>query len=197
MIPHLINETLNGTGDSSQHTMALFGLALTLKAKNILELGVRAGLTTLPLLHSTLYTGGHLTSIDIEENAAIRQLHNNNSSNWDYIISEAQHYLKNLPQDKIFDLVLIDDWHDGDHLFEEIKLIEPHITPSSLILIHDCMCYNTQPSYHVYLDKEGEFANGGPYGAVQRLDREIWEYSTIPVNNGMTILRKLDKTLIF
>ena len=35
-----------------------------------------------------------------------------------------------------------------------------------------------------------EWANGGPYRAVKELDSNKWEYVTIPVNNGLTILRK-------
>jgi len=31
---------------------------------------------------------------------------------------------------------------------------------------------------------------GGPYKALLELDMDKWEYATIPVNHGLTILRK-------
>jgi predicted O-methyltransferase YrrM len=195
-ISHLINETYYGTKDSSQHTLTLFALTVALKAKNVLELGVRDGGTTQPLLDALQLTKGTLTSVDIQERTKLR---NNfvKYKNWSYIISDAITFLENIDRNKIYDIVYIDDWHDGEHLYNEITLVQKHVTPSSLILIHDSMCYNTQPQYHYFLDKDGEFGNGGPYGAISRLDRDIWEYSTIPINNGLTILRKLDKVITF
>jgi predicted O-methyltransferase YrrM len=195
-ISHLINETYYGVSDSSQHTLTLFALTIALKAKNILELGVRNGGTTQPFLNALHITKGMLTSVDIQEDVKLRANFDKHK-NWSYIISDAIKFLQSVNKDVFYDIVFIDDWHDGKHLYSEICLIEKHITPSSLILIHDCMCYNTQPKYHYYLDNEGEFGNGGPYGAISRLDKNIWEYCTIPVNNGLTILRKLDKVVTF
>lgn len=192
---HLINQALIGTDDSSQHYITLFALALSIRAKNILELGVRNGHTTIPLLKALSYTNGYLTSVDIVEDPNLHYL--KSTPNWNYVITDALEFVKNIPKDETYDLVYIDDWHDGEHLYKEIQYIEPHITPSSLILIHDCMCFNTQPDYHLYKDPDGEFGNGGPFGAIQRLDKNIWEYSTIPVNHGLTILRKIGRVLNF
>jgi hypothetical protein len=36
----------------------------------------------------------------------------------------------------------------------------------------------------------GQWAKGGPYRAVAELDPQFWEFSTLPYNNGLTILRK-------
>jgi predicted O-methyltransferase YrrM len=193
-INYLIDEALNGSGDSSKHKITLFAIAVSIGAKNILELGVRDGYTTIPLRWAAEVNGGTLTSVDIVENKSVRQ--NNESNCWKYEIIDAISFLKQIPNGHIYDLVFIDDWHDGDHLLKEISLLEPHLTASSLVLIHDAMCYNTQPHYHLYKDLSGEFANGGPYGALLKLD-DSWEYSTIPVNNGLTILRKKANVLNF
>jgi predicted O-methyltransferase YrrM len=193
---NLINEAVYGDTDSSQHQITLFALVLSIRAKNVLELGVRHGSTAIPLLKALEYTQGHLTSVDIVKNDNLNSL-KEQYPNWEYVISDALEYVNNIPENKIYDLVFVDDWHDGEHLYKEIMRLEPHLTTSSLLLVHDCMCYNTQPDYHIYSPQDGEFANGGPFAAIQKLDKSVWEYSTIPVNNGLTILRKIGKTLYF
>lgn len=195
-IDHLINVTYTGTEDISQHLLTLFSLTLSLKAKRVLELGVRNGNSTSAFLSGLQITKGHLTSVDISENPRLREIFKT-YNNWDYIISDALKFLEDFKPIAPYDIVFVDDWHDGEHVKKELNFIEKFITPSSLILLHDAMCYNTQPKYHHYLDKDGEFGNGGPYGALAALDKNIWEYSTIPVNNGLTILRKLDSIAIF
>jgi predicted O-methyltransferase YrrM len=195
-IENLITSTYNGNTDISQHLLTLFALTVSLKAKNILELGVRDGNSTLAFLLGTKVTNGNLISVDISETPSLRETYKD-YKNWNYVISDALLFLEQHVPQVPYDIVFIDDWHDGKHVLKELNYIEKNITTSSLILLHDAMCYNTQPKYHLYQDKDGEFANGGPYGALSQLDKNIWEYSTIPTNNGLTILRKLDQVAIF
>ena len=49
-LSQILEQTKNGQGDSDKHSMTLFSIPLSLGAKNILELGVRVGGTTFPLL---------------------------------------------------------------------------------------------------------------------------------------------------
>ena len=56
-IEDILKTTIEGTGDSDKHLMTLFSLVISLNAKNIIELGVRNGSTTLPLLLAAQYTG--------------------------------------------------------------------------------------------------------------------------------------------
>ena len=191
----LIQTTMYGKGDSTNHVCTIFGIALSLKAKNILELGVRSGDTTEPLLKAAELAEGQLTSVDISRDDSIARRFGQHSQ-WNYVIKDAIEFLRELPKSVVYDLVYIDDWHDGLHVAKEIELIEPHITPSTVILVHDCMCFEEQPNYRLYSETEtGEFGNGGPFAAIQSLDRNEWEYSTIPTNNGLTILRKLGQTI--
>jgi predicted O-methyltransferase YrrM len=195
-ISTLIDLTLNEGKDSSQHYITLFALILSLKAKNVLELGVRNGNTTKPFLLGLDYVKGNLTSVDIEDNPYLRNKLKD-FTNWNFIVSDSIKFLESVKPGTIYDLVFVDDWHDGLHVKKQLELIEKMITPSSLVVLHDCMCLNTQPNYHYYQDKEGEFANGGPWRAIKELDKSVWEYVTIPVNNGLTILRKLGEELVF
>ena len=191
-LKHLIDLTYTGTLDISQHLLTLYALTVSLKAKNILELGVRQGNSTFAFLLGLEVTQGALTSVDINETLSLREKFEN-YKNWNYTISDSVLFLEKHQPITPYDIVFIDDWHDGEHVIKELNYIEKFITPSSLILLHDAMCWNTQPKYHLYSDTEGEFGNGGPYGALSKLDKNIWEFSTIPVNNGLTVLRKLDK----
>ena len=57
--------TREGTGDSDKHSLTLYSIAIGMNAKKILELGVRNGGSTGPLLLAATKNGGHLTSVDI------------------------------------------------------------------------------------------------------------------------------------
>jgi len=73
----------------------------------------------------------------------------------------------------------------------QLELLDELVSPSSIILLHDLMYGNTNPFYHCDLTlKDGQWANGGPYRAVAELNPQFWEWSTLPWNNGLTILRK-------
>ena len=184
----IINDVIIGNGDSDKHLMTLFSIALSINAKNILELGVRDGKTTLPLLIAAKYNFGKVTSVDINDTSFIPPEEFKNIFTFKKM--DAIEYL-NQKHPLPFDLIYIDDWHAYSHVKEELKIIDSLISPKSIILLHDLMYGNHAPHYHTDLTlKSGQWADGGPYRAVAELDPQFWEFSTIPVNNGLTILRK-------
>ena len=191
MLEYILNTSLYGENDSDQHLLTLFSIVIQLKAKRILELGVRKGTTTLPLLNASKYTNGHVTSVDI--NPTIFECPEELRRNWTFIQSDSLAFLEKdfVNQEKeTWDLVYIDDFHAYKHVKKELEYLDYRITPKSVILIHDCM-YNTEPYYHTDLSlDDGQWAEGGPYRAVAELNKNFWEFSTIPVCNGLTILRK-------
>jgi len=88
-------------------------------------------------------------------------------------------------------LIYVDDWHSYDHVKKELEYIDKLVSPSSVVLLHDLMYANYEPHYHTDIAcRDGQWANGGPYRAVAELDQNFWEFATIPVSNGLTILRK-------
>lgn len=183
----MLTTTLYGDGDSDKHLMTLFSIVLQINAKNILELGVRDGKTTLPLLCGARLTKGKVISVDINNTSFVcpKDL----QPLWTFNQSDALDFLQN--KDIIWDLVFIDDWHSYDHVKKELEILDSKITPSSLIILHDLMYANYEPHYHSDIAlKEGQWANGGPYRAVAELNQNFWEFSTIPSCNGFTILRK-------
>lgn len=191
----LLNKVLHGNADSDHHLLTFMSLALNIKAKKILELGVRDGNSTAPFILAAAELGGFVESVDLEQTRW--QCPEEYQRYWSFTKSDAIEYLENcVAQKKQYDLVYIDDWHAYKHVKRELELVEHLITPSSIILIHDTMYGNTQPDYHMEVDTTDEqWADGGPYRAVAELDPKIWEWATIPANHGMTLLRKKSKNI--
>lgn len=185
----LIKKTQEGKGDSDRHLMSLFGIALGSKAKTIIELGVRNGDSTLPLLIASNLNGGKLFSVDLNETEF--SVPSEYKSNWEFHKSDAIDFLKKWDKNIDIDLIYIDDWHSYEHVKKELEILDSLVSPNTVILLHDLMYGNTCPFYHVDLTvKDGQWGNGGPYRAVAELNPQFWEFSTLPWNNGLTILRK-------
>ena len=182
----LYNKSLNGSDDSDAHLLTLFAIGVSLKVKRILELGVKDGATTYPLLLLAAATNSHLTSVDV--NSTTFKCPDDLASYWTFEKSCALDFLA--AQTEPYDLIYIDDWHAYAHVKQELNEIDRLTRPSGIVIVHDLM-YQTVPNYHCDLTlRHGQWAEGGPYRAVAELDPQFWEFSTIPSCNGLTILRK-------
>ena len=185
----LSNKALVGKNDSDEHLLTIFSIAASCKGKNFLELGVRSGSTTLPILMAATLNQGKLVSVDKKQTSF--KPHTKYKNHFSFVKKDTIAFLKKIKKDEKFDFVYIDDWHSYSHVKKEIELIDKFISPTSIVLIHDLMYGNSQPFYHTDLTlKNGQWANGGPYRAIAELDLQFWEWSTLPWNNGLTILRK-------
>lgn len=187
-----ISRTLNPTklGDSDSHLMTMFSLVLQIKAKNVLELGVRWGTTSGPLLAATALNEGKLTCVDIAPTQWLCPL--DLKEHYTFVQSDAIKFLKEeVAKGSYYDLVYIDDWHAYEHVKQELELVDRLVDKKSLILLHDLQAF-TFPEYHLPMDAPvgSEWSSGGPTRAVFELDKDKFEFMTIPVNNGLTILRK-------
>ncbi len=187
----LTNRVVNGNGDSDKHLLTMYGIAVGMGAKRILELGVRNGTTTLPFLAAAKVTGGHVTSVDIAPTNFIPP--KDLGEHWTFVEQDALSYLESKVKqiDQPYDLIYVDDWHAYDHVKQELEYIDRIVSPATVILVHDLMYGNYCPHYHSDLTlTTGQWAKGGPYRAVAELDPQFWEFATLPYNNGLTILRK-------
>jgi predicted O-methyltransferase YrrM len=186
----LLKKVTEGKGDSDKHLLTMYSIALSINAKNILELGVRNGDTTLPYLLAVEENNGYLESVDVNESSFECPTELKNL--WSFYKTDAIAFLQDkVLENKKYDLIYIDDWHSYEHVKKELELIDQLIRPGSVVLLHDLMYGNTCPYYHVDLTVcSPQWANGGPYRAVAELNPNFWEFSTIPSNNGLTILRK-------
>ncbi len=188
LLEKVIEKTLSGVEDSDRHLLPIFSIALASKGKVFLELGVRDGTTTLPLLLAAKLNDGIVYSVDVQDTLFVcpPEL----EANWKFIKSDALEFLKSDLLSKV-DLVFVDDWHTYPHVKQELELLAELTDSTSVILLHDLM-YRVAPKYHSNPSlKTGEWAYGGPYRAVKELSSK-WEWSTLPWNNGLTILRKKD-----
>lgn len=194
---NIINKTMKGIHDSDQHLMTLFAICLQTKAKNILELGVRDGDTSEPMLLAAHMNGGKLTSVDIEPTrwGPPQEL----GGNWQFVQQDALTFLDEcIAQGKRFDVILVDDLHKYEHVKKELERIDKISDVNTVILLHDLMGEGNYPNYFLPIAEHynGQvWEGGGPYRAVKELDPVIWEWSTIPVNHGLTILRKRSKVV--
>lgn len=172
--------------DIRKHFITLFSIAISLGAKNILEIGVRGGYSTLALNCAVGLVKGKLTSVDIAKPKLKLQLPF--PKNWTFVQSDSLVFLRALKSNEKFDIVFIDGNHTYSQVKQELKLLAIHVDKSSLILLHDTMPH-TCSLYSTGVGLNG-FQGGGPYKAISELDKSVWEYSTLPVSNGLTILRK-------
>ena len=189
MIEKIINKTLSGTGDSDNHLMLLYSMVIGSKSKTIIELGVRGGDTTLPLVMAAKETDGVVYSVDKKkiDFSLPEELQKYNK----FYLQDAVSFLDGWDVNNDIDLILVDDWHSYDHVKKELEILDKLVSPNTVILLHDLMYGDTCPFYHSDLTlTDGQWANGGPYRAVAELNPQFWEFSTLPWGNGMTILRK-------
>lgn len=187
VLEQILKTSIEGKGDSDRHLMTLFSIALATRGKNYIELGVRNGVTTIPLSQAAKINNGMLYSVDVVGPPNIE------ATNWTFHKKDAIEFLLywetlNMPAP---DFVYIDDWHSYEHVKKELEILDRIVTPKTIIVLHDLMYGGTDPFYHTDLtSKDGQWANGGPYRAVAELNPQFWEFSTLPWNNGLTILRK-------
>lgn len=190
IVTQLIKKTKNGSGDSDKHLMTFFSLVLGSESKTIVELGVRNGDSTLPLTLGAYHNDGHVYSVDINKSEYV--LPKVLSDNQTFHKGDAIEFLENWDKTKPIDLVYVDDWHSYEHVKRELEILDSLVSPNTIIILHDLMYGNTCPFYHSDLTESagGQWSHGGPYRAVAELNPQFWEFSTLPYNNGLTILRK-------
>jgi len=120
--------------------MMLVAIALTIHAKDILELGYDAGATTLALA----MTGANVVGVDngdeypeVKVNALERMKDYPNVTlcNMDALL-----YLQKC-EDSSFDLIFIDDWHDYTHVLNEAAQARRVVRPGGFVCLHDTIVH--------------------------------------------------------
>tara|TARA_B100001769_G_scaffold149549_1_gene117252 strand:- start:3313 stop:3900 length:588 start_codon:yes stop_codon:yes gene_type:complete len=186
-VKKFVDKALYGELDSDRHLVSIFAMALACKGKTYVELGVREGHTSEPIYEAAKLNEGHLWSVDLNPPSEYKP----NNGNYTFTQKDSIKFLEEWDVNKKIDFVFVDDWHSYRHVKKQLELLDKLVGPSSIILLHDLMYGNTQPFYHADLTlTRGQWAEGGPYRAVAELNPQFWEWSTLPWNNGLTILRK-------
>jgi predicted O-methyltransferase YrrM len=124
-LQELLNRTLIKNFDAGtnnfEHVLTFFSIALQIRAKNILELGVREGGSTFPFLVASKELGGHTTSIDI--NTPIFYCPDDLRPYWTFIQTDAITYLQSITEPN-YDLIYVDDWHSALQVRTELEIID-------------------------------------------------------------------------
>ena len=145
-IDSIIDITLKGKGDSDRHVLPLFSIGVASKAKTIIELGVRDGGTTLPLLMAASLNNGVLHSVDTKTTSFTPP--SKLKPNWKFYQNDAISFLQSWDYNTDIDLVYIDDWHSYSHVKKELEILDTLVSPNTVILLNDLMYGNTCPFYH-------------------------------------------------
>jgi len=129
-----------GMHTSPEARMLLFSVAYSARAKQILETGYDAGITTLALA----LTGAQVQAIDDlseypdAEGAAVELL--SECDNVELLRGDALGFLQGAP-DNSFDFIFIDDNHDPEHVAREVVEIRRVLAPGGYAAFHDVNLY--------------------------------------------------------
>lgn len=116
--------------DMQAHLPLLWGQA----HGNVIEFGVRQGISTTALLAGVERNGGHVYSLDIEDCSAVWAGH----PQWTFI-QAASTEVEKFPTVAAmrFDLVLIDSDHSYTITYQELETWVPRVKAGGTVLLHD------------------------------------------------------------
>lgn len=128
---------------------------------NVLELGVRAGVSTSALLAGVSDHGGHVWSVDRDDCSPVFGGH----PHWTFVQGDSLDDIADLPDE--LDLLFIDTEHTEDRTIAELRLWGPR---SKVIMLHDTDDGSTYPgvrdAMETYCRESGRVAefHEGSYG---------------------------------
>lgn len=167
----------NREQDIGEHLETLYGFAF-IAPGNVLELGVRHGLSTAVIGVACHDSGKRLISVDCEPCAGAKDIMRKFGleSEWTFIQSDDR--VVNLPE-KEYGFIFVDTSHEREHTRQEIALFAPMVKPGGYMGFHD-----------TYLN--GEYWPGVADPVYEFLDQsEDWKVAhNASNNNGLMILQK-------
>lgn len=123
------NDVRNTPSDVQGHLDTFVKLVSALEATQVIELGVRAGTSTIAWLYALELTEGHLWAVDVNEAPFLhRRLTFLRGDDCDPQITAA------LPE---ADVVFVDSSHLYTHTVREIELYAPKVRSGGCIIFHD------------------------------------------------------------
>ena len=136
----LVSENATDSFHMNPNYPFLYGITKGMAAKNVLEIGVHDGTSTLALLKAVSETGGHVTSIDLSECPIAKKLvsHFELSEHWTFVQGNSHTLLESLSRNgNKYDVIFI----DGDHTYEgaksDIDYCETMLRECGVLLTHD------------------------------------------------------------
>lgn len=122
--------------DVQGHLETLFDCA----RGNVLELGVRAGISTAALLAGVEQHGGHVWSVDRDDCSPVWTSH----PQWTFLQADSLDEAR-IAVPNVLDCVFIDTEHTETRTIAELELWGPRVGPGGVILLHDTDDGSTYP----------------------------------------------------
>ena len=132
--PNLKQIGHGGSNTPPETRLLLFSLAISMQAKDILELGCDMGYTTRVLASTSANVVGVDTFYETDKNSAYQLTAP--YPNCTIVQSEAYQYLLDVPNGS-FDMIFVDDNHDPHHVEQEATEIRRIIRPHGIVAFHD------------------------------------------------------------
>jgi predicted O-methyltransferase YrrM len=122
--------------------------ARDLRARRIIELGVREGVSTIAWIHAA-GVDGHVWSVDINLPSDASPLRTIDRSNWTFILGrdDDPHVLAAMPAE--CDVVFIDTAHTLEQTERELRLYAPRVVSGGLIFLHDTLENSVESNWPV------------------------------------------------
>lgn len=129
--------------DICEHLELLYSLVLGLKAKLVIELGIRTGQSTVALLEAVHETKGRLISVDTDHcEDAVRMINSYKLSDcWSFVQDDDIEFGSRWNGDPT-DLIFIDTSHEYSHTKKEIEIFERLLRPGGLMVFHDTVSFH-------------------------------------------------------
>lgn len=102
------------------------------RARNVLELGTRTGVSTIAWLYA-LDQIGHLTSVDLDPAPPIGE-----HDHWTFVQADDMDYVDQVADGSV-DVLFIDTSHLYEHTLAELRAYLPKVRSGGRVLLHDTM----------------------------------------------------------
>jgi len=163
--------------DINQHLVPLYNMVLEMKAKTVIELGVRSGESTVALLEGVHQTEGHLWSVDVDPCLMTQEMVKvyGMLPRWRFVQGDDIEFAAKWDKAVPVDIVFVDTSHQYEHTKKEIVAFEPLVRPGGRLIFHD-----TTTHAHGVLDPINEFLKEHPNYA----------FRNYPHNSGLGVVLK-------
>jgi len=140
----ILQELVALNADTSDCVVPLVLIACMMKAKHILELGVRTGVSTRALLVACRKLNASLISYDTDPCTETRQkireleLVNQEKPNWLFVQEDDRQMLA-IVKPRSMDMIFLDTDHELTHAAMELDLCDKVLKRGGVILVHDTL----------------------------------------------------------
>jgi predicted O-methyltransferase YrrM len=174
----ILQSLIDLNADTSQCVSLLYAIPIMRKAEDILELGVRQGISTIALLTACRRLKASLVSLDVdpcvEAEQRVKSFELENF--WSFVLQDDREWLKHA-DDYTFEIVFIDTDHNYEHMMTELTQCDILLAKHGVMLVHDTLA----PNYADIIEAINDFLT---------LKKGKYEYLELGTRYGLGMLTK-------